>query len=179
MRAIGVAPVALLGAAALALTAPAATAYAVTSGGAPGATGYTVAPSVIAPGGQVTLAARGCLTTATASSGIFDSVTIPRGGSASAMVDWDAKPGASYEVSFICNTSPTSTAEIGLAISAPTPTPTPTPGSTAIAPNGLQGDLGGIGRMNAAQLVGGTALAVAATTGAVFVVRRRNERYSH
>ncbi|WP_406423738.1 hypothetical protein OH809_04550 [Streptomyces sp. NBC_00873] len=175
MRAIGVAPVALLGAAALALTAPAATAYAVTSGGAPGATGYTVAPSVIAPGGQVTLAARGCLTTATASSGIFDSVTIPRGGSASATVDWDAKPGASYEVSFICNTSPTSTAEIGLTISAPTPTP----GSTAIAPNGVQGDLGGIGRMNAAQLVGGTALAVAATTGAVFVVRRRNERYSH
>lgn len=130
---------------------------------------------MIAPGGQVTLAARGCLTTATASSGIFDSVTIPRGGSASATVDWDAKPGASYEVSFICNTSPTSTAEIGLTISAPTPTP----GSTAIAPNGVQGDLGGIGRMNAAQLVGGTALAVAATTGAVFVVRRRNERYSH
>ncbi|MFG2561479.1 hypothetical protein [Streptomyces sp. NPDC048496] len=176
MRAIGVAPVSLLGATALALTAPAATSYAVTSGGTPGATGYTVAPSVIAPGGQVTLAARGCLTTATASSGIFDSVTIPRGGSASATVDWDAKPGASYEVSFICNTSPTSTAEIGLAISAPTPTP----GSTAIAPNGVPGDLGGgIGRMNAAQLVGGTALAVAATTGAVFVVRRRNERYSH
>ncbi|MEW2486074.1 hypothetical protein, partial [Streptomyces sp. NPDC048411] len=159
MRTIGVAPVALLGAATLALTAPAATAYAVTSGGAPRATGYTVAPSVIAPGGQVTLAARGCLTTATASSGIFDSVTIPRGGSASATVDWDAKPGASYEVSFICNTSPTSTAEIDLAISASTP------GSTAIAPNGVQGDLGGIGRMNAAQLVGGTAVAVAATTG--------------
>ncbi|MFI6059668.1 hypothetical protein [Streptomyces sp. NPDC051286] len=131
---------------------------------------------MIARGGLVTLAARGCLTTATASSGIFDSVTIPRGGSASATVDRDAKPGASYEVSFICNTSPTSTAEIRLAISAPTPTP----GSTAIAPNGVQGDLGGgIGRMNAAQLVGGTAVAVAATTGAVFVVRRRNERYSH
>ncbi|MFB6780771.1 hypothetical protein ACFCX0_25860 [Streptomyces sp. NPDC056352] len=176
MRAIGVAPVALLGAAAFALTAPAASAYAVTSGGAPGATGYTVAPSVIAPGGQVTRAARGCPTTATASSSIFDSVTIPRGGSASATVERDAKPGASYEVSFICNTSPTSTAEIGLTISAGTPST----GSTALAPNGVQGDLGGgIGRMNAAQLVGGTALAVAATTGAVFVVRRRNERYSH
>ncbi|MEV0489848.1 hypothetical protein [Streptomyces atratus] len=176
MRPIGVAPVALLGAAALALTAPATTSYAETSGGAPGATGYTVAPSVIAPGGQVTLAARGCPTTATASSGIFDSVTIPRGGSASATVDWDAKPGAAYEVTFICNTSPTSTAEIGLTISANIPTA----GSTTIAPNGVQGGLGGgVGRMNAAQLVGGTALAVAATTCAVFVVRRRNERYSH
>ncbi|MGW1089354.1 hypothetical protein ACWD4L_24305 [Streptomyces sp. NPDC002596] len=78
-------------------------------------------------------------------------------------------------MSFICNTSPPSTAEIGLTISAGTPST----GATALVPNGVQGDLGGIGRMNAAQLVGGTALAVAATTGAVFVVRRRNERYSH
>lgn len=70
MRAIRVAPVALLGAAALALTGPAVTAYAATAGGpSGGGNGYTVTPSVVAPGGKVTLAARGCSTTATASSG--------------------------------------------------------------------------------------------------------------
>ncbi|WP_406385570.1 hypothetical protein [Streptomyces sp. NBC_01618] len=59
MRAIGVAPVALLGVAVLALTAPAATAWAETSGGASSATGYTVTPSVIVPGSQVALVAPG------------------------------------------------------------------------------------------------------------------------
>src|SRR5690242_10829372 len=104
MRAIRVAPVALLGAAALALTGPAVTAYAATAGGpSGGGNGYTVTPSVVAPGGKVTLAARGCSTTATASSGVFDTVTIPMNGSAQATVDWDAKPGAAYEVTFICN----------------------------------------------------------------------------
>ncbi|MFF2327405.1 MULTISPECIES: hypothetical protein [unclassified Streptomyces] len=69
MRAIGVAPVALLGAAVLPLTSPAATACAGTSGGASSATGYTVTPSVIAPGSQDVLAARGCSTTTTTGSG--------------------------------------------------------------------------------------------------------------
>ncbi|WP_406499590.1 hypothetical protein OG936_33095 [Streptomyces sp. NBC_00846] len=78
MRAIGVAPVALLGVAVLALTSPAATPWAETSGGASSATGYTVTPSVIMPGSQVALAARGCsttATTATAGSGVVDTVT--------------------------------------------------------------------------------------------------------
>ncbi|MFD4777172.1 hypothetical protein ACFWNU_25455, partial [Streptomyces sp. NPDC058427] len=65
MRAIRVTPVALLGAAALALTAPAVTAYAATSGGpSNGGSGYTVTPSVIAPGGPVCRAAHRCSTTA-------------------------------------------------------------------------------------------------------------------
>lgn len=179
MRPIGVAPVALLGATALALTAPAATAHAAMSREAPSATRPIVAPSVVAPGGQVTLAARGCSKAATASSGVFDSITIPSGGTAAATVDWDAKPGAAYEVTFICNTSPTSTAKIRLTISAGNPTPT---GSTTIAPGGVQGGLGGIGgigRMSSAEVVGGTALAVAATTGTLFVVRRRKEIRRH
>ncbi|MFD5059725.1 hypothetical protein [Streptomyces sp. NPDC058394] len=175
MRPIGVAPVALLGAAALALTAPAATAHAAMSKEAPSATRPIVAPSVVAPGGQVTLAARGCSKAATASSGVFDSITIPSGGTAAATVDWDAKPGAAYEVTFICNTSPTSTAKIRLTISAGNPTPT----STTIARHSVQGGLGGIGRMSSAEVVGATALAVVATTGAVFVVRRRKESRHH
>ncbi|MEU6924376.1 hypothetical protein [Streptomyces sp. NPDC046631] len=95
MRAIRVAPVALLGAAALVLTAPAATACAVTSGGASSATGFTATPSVITPGSQVVLAARGCPTTAIAGSGVFDTVTLPRGGSVAATVDLDRRHGES------------------------------------------------------------------------------------
>ncbi|MFG2629102.1 hypothetical protein [Streptomyces sp. NPDC048473] len=177
MRAIGVAPVALLGAAALALTAPAAIAYAETSGGASSATGYTVTPSVIAPGSQVTLAARGCSTTATAGSGVFDTVTIPRGGAVAATVDWDAKPGAAYEVTFICNTSPGSTAKAGLTVGAASGAPTT---GTPVSSAGAEGGLGGsVDRMNAAEIAAGTALAVVTATGTIYVVRERKESRPH
>ncbi|WP_329539434.1 hypothetical protein [Streptomyces sp. NBC_01358] len=184
MRAIRVTPVALLGAAALALTAPAVTAYAATTGGpSTNGSGYTVTPSVIAPGGQVTLAARGCSTTATASSGVFDTVSIPQGGTGRATVDSDAKPGATYEVTFTCNTSPVSTATVNLTISAATSTPTTSSTSSAVStasPAGVQGGLGGsIDSMDSGEIVAGTALAVAAATGTVFVVRRRKENRSH
>lgn len=184
MRAIRVTPVALLGAAALALTAPAVTAYAATTGGPSNSgSGYTVTPSVIAPGGQVTLAAKGCSTTATASSGVFDTVTIPQGGTGRATVDSDAKPGAAYEVTFTCNTSPVSTAKVNLTISAATSTPTTSSTSSAVStasPAGVQGGLGGsIDSMDSGEIVAGTALAVAAATGTVFVVRRRRENRSH
>ncbi|MFF2410743.1 hypothetical protein [Streptomyces sp. NPDC058092] len=177
MRAIGVAPVALLGAAVLALTAPAATAWAETSGGASSATGYTVTPSVIAPGSQVGLAARGCSTTATAGSGVFDTVTIPRGGTAAATVDRDARPGAVYQVTFICNTSPGVTAKVGLTVGTPSAAPT---ASAPVAPAGVRGGLGGdIGRVNAAEIAAGTALAVVTATGTIYVVRQRKESRPH
>ncbi|MFJ8849844.1 hypothetical protein [Streptomyces sp. NPDC102437] len=178
MRAIGVAPVALLGAAALALTAPSAAAYGTTSGGASSATGFTVTPSVIAPGSQVTLAARGCSTTATAGSAVFDTVTIPAGGTRAATVDWDARPGASYEVTFICSTSPDPTAKSGLTIAAaPAPAGATRP---AAAPAGAQGGLGGgIGTMNTVQIAVGAASAVAVVAGSALVARRRRERRSH
>ncbi|MFJ1678064.1 hypothetical protein ACIODT_24200 [Streptomyces sp. NPDC088251] len=177
MRAIGAAPVALLGAAVLTLTAPAATASAETSGGASSATGYTVTPSVIAPGSQVTLAARGCSTTATAGSGVFDTVTIPRGGTAAATVDRDARPGAAYEVTFICNTSPGATAKAGLTVGTPSAAPT---ASAPVAPAGARGGIGGgIDRMNTAQVAAGTALAVVTATVTIYVVRLRKESRPH
>lgn len=184
MRAIRVTPVALLGAAALALTAPAVTAYAATTGGPSNSgSGYTVTPSVVVPGGQVTLAAKGCSTTATASSGVFDTVTIPRNGTGRVTVDRDAKPGAAYEVTFVCNTSPSSTARVNLTISAATSTPTTSSTSSPVSsasPAGVQGGLGGsIDSMNSGEIVAGTALAVAAAAGTVFVVRRRRENRSH
>ncbi|WP_327271376.1 hypothetical protein OG609_03430 [Streptomyces sp. NBC_01224] len=177
MRAIGAAPVALLGAAALALTAPAATAYAATSGGASSATGYTVTPSVIVPGSQVILAARGCSTTATAGSGVFDTVTIPRGAAVATTVDRDAKPGAAYEVTFICNTSPGSTAKAGLTVRAASDAPAT---STPASPAGVQGGLGGsVDRMNAAEIAAGTALAVVTATGTIYVIRERKGSRPH
>ncbi|MFF9568739.1 hypothetical protein [Streptomyces sp. NPDC014685] len=171
MRSIRVAPVALFGAAALALTAPAAFASVASSGGASSATGYTVTPSVIAPGGQVTLAARGCSATATAGSGVFDTVTIPAGGSAAATVDRDAEPGASHEVTFICGAPPGTTAKVRLTVAAASRAPTT---GSAVAPAGVRGGLGG-GGPSTAELVAGTVLAVAATTGAVHMARRRGE----
>ena len=102
MRAIRVASAALLGITALALTAPVAIAR---DDGTRDITsfGFDVSPTTIAAGGRVTVSVNGCKSDAKVSSGVFDTVTIPRGqGSATAIVDWDAKPGAVYEVTFQC-----------------------------------------------------------------------------
>ena len=107
MRAIRVASAALLGISALALAAPAAVAK---GDGNHNITpfGFSVLPSTIAAGGQVTLQvdrdSGGCKGSVTVSSGVFDTVRISPGqSSATAMVDWDARPGAVYQVTFTCN----------------------------------------------------------------------------
>ncbi|MFI6638439.1 hypothetical protein [Streptomyces sp. NPDC050504] len=175
MRTIRTTGAALLGCAALALTAPAATA----------ADGAVVTPSTIAAGGKVTLSAPGCAVDATASSGIFDTATVPAGGSAVVTVDWDAKPGAAYAVAFDCSGTK-STAQLTVAGGSSAPTTS----STAVAPAtrspasasplAVRGGLGGsVGGMDAGELAAGTALVVAAATGVVFAVRRRNEGRQH
>ncbi|WP_175409663.1 hypothetical protein [Streptomyces sp. TRM64462] len=174
MRAIGAASAALLGAAALALTAP--TAAAVDS--------FVITPSTVAPGGRVTLSAPGCSGTAMASSGVFDTVTIPAGGSAVATVDWDARRGAVYTVSFTCAGGAPGTAQLTIArapTTSSTAVPTVTRTATVIAtPSGVRGGLGGsVGGWNAGELVAGTALVVAAATGVVYVMRRRAENRRH
>ncbi|MEV6505159.1 hypothetical protein [Streptomyces sp. NPDC051642] len=107
MRAIRVASAALLGISALALSAPVAVAK---GDGNHNITpfGFSVQPSTIAAGGQVTLQLDrdqgGCKGSATVSSGVFDTVRISPGqSSATAMVDWDARPGAVYQVTFTCD----------------------------------------------------------------------------
>ncbi|MFJ1968018.1 hypothetical protein ACIO93_05055 [Streptomyces sp. NPDC087903] len=103
MRAIRAASAALLGVSALALSAPAAVAddhYVMSNG-------YSVLPSTVAAGGQVVLQvdrdASGCKGSVTISSGVFDTVTIPpRSSVTTAGVDWDARPGAVYRVTFTC-----------------------------------------------------------------------------
>lgn len=100
MRAIRVVSAALLGVSALAMTAPAAQAQGDNSG-----FWASVRPTTVVPGEHVRLRATGCEQSVTVSSGVFDTVTIPRGRTTAwARVDRDAGPGAVYEVSFYCGT---------------------------------------------------------------------------
>lgn len=184
MRAIRAASTALLGAAALALAAPAA----VAADGAPApntehrrakAPGdFVISPSTVAPGGRVTLSAPGCASTATASAGIFDTVTIPPGSSATATVDWDARRGAVYTVAFNCTGGITDTVDLTIAGGA---TASPTISSTILTPpRGVRGGLGGsVDGMDAGTLAAGGGLVLAAAAGVVYVVRRRATGRQH
>ncbi|MFF4243152.1 hypothetical protein ACFYY2_01595 [Streptomyces sp. NPDC001822] len=176
MRAIRVAPVALLGAAAFLSMAPAASADSLTGGTSTPFT-PTITPSTVAPGGSVTLGAMGCAGDATAFSGVFDTTTIPRGRSATAMVDREARRGAVYEVTFRCGTT---TRSANLTISgSTTPTTTPTTSSTA-SPAGVLGGLGGsVDTMDPAEIAAGSALVATAAAGAVYVLRRRRTGSQH
>lgn len=174
MRAIRVAPVALLATAGLTLMAPVAAAQTVLGGTSTSFT-PTISPKSVAPGGKVTLGALGCTTQATAMSGVFDTTTIPAGRSATATVDWDAKRGAVYEVTFRCG-NVTRTADLTIT----RVTSSPTISSTAIAPSGVLGGLGGsAGTMDPAEIAAGTALVLAAATGTVLALRRRRDKRLH
>ncbi|AWI32272.1 hypothetical protein [Streptomyces tirandamycinicus] len=184
MRAIPVASAALMGAAALALTLP--TAAADTADGAGGSVrkqpfSFAVTPSTVAPGGTVTLGVSGCGTTATASSGVFDTVTIPPRQTATARVDLDARRGAVYSVQFTCNNQ-TGTTDLTISGGGAA---TPTTRSTSTAaprpqPQGVKGGLGGsIGGMNAVEITAGVGLVLAASGGVVYVVRRRSGSRLH
>ncbi|MCH0539742.1 hypothetical protein I3F58_09230 [Streptomyces sp. MUM 203J] len=171
MRATGAASAALLGAAAFALTTPT-TAAAQES--------FTVSPSTVSPGGRVTLSAPGCPGTAMASAAVFDTVTIPAGGSATATVDWDARRGTVYTVSFTCAGGAPGTARLTIA-RAPTTSSTAVPTRTVtVTPSGVRGGLGGsVGGWNAGELAGGAALVAAATAGTVLIIRRRAVNRRH
>lgn len=185
MRAIRVAPLALLGASALTLLAPSA-AHAAPDG-ASSTFNPTISPSVIAPGGRVTLGAGGCTGETTVSSGIFDTVTIPSGSTtATAIVDTDARRGAVYAVTFACGSTGTSRnvnlTITGGATSTPVPTPTtvPTASSTTLVPGGVRGGLGGSsGTTDTVEVAVGAALVVAAASGALYFARRRTTDRRH
>ncbi|MEV7085259.1 hypothetical protein AB0O07_05040 [Streptomyces sp. NPDC093085] len=183
MRAICATAAALLGVASLALTAPTATA-AVDGGTTP--FGFTVTPRTVGPGGRVTLGVTNCATSATASSPVFDTVTIPSGRTAAATVDWDAKRGAVYQVSFSCNGA-TGRTTLTIASAAATPAasraPTasrapatsraPVVAATTATPAGVRGGLGGsVGGVSTGELTAGAALVAAAVAGTVWTVRR-------
>jgi hypothetical protein len=121
MRAIRVASAVLLGAGALTSCVPAAGAAIRTD------FGFGVEPSTVAPGGKVTLRVErndACRGEAAVNSPVFDLVTIPPEESrATAVVDWDAKRGAVYDVQFECDES-SGTARLTIAGGSPTHHPT-------------------------------------------------------
>ncbi|MFF4233497.1 hypothetical protein [Streptomyces sp. NPDC001820] len=180
MRAIRAASAALLGVASFTLTTPTAVATdnQVTS------PVFSVSPATVAPGGRVTLSASGCNTTATATSGVFDTVSIRLGSSTTAVVDSDARVGGQYSVQFNCPGQGTGSFNITIAGGRSTPTigstATTAATTTATAPGAVRGGLGGsIAGLNAGQLAAGTALVVAAATATIFLVRRRAEGRRH
>ncbi|MER5813635.1 hypothetical protein ABT143_36600 [Streptomyces sp. NPDC002033] len=101
--------------------------------------GFAITPSTVAPGGQAVLSVTGCAAAyATASSGVFDTVSIARGQTARVTVDRDSRRGAQYSVSFTCNgeTGSTDLTIAGGSASKPTTSSTSgprTPASTAPA----------------------------------------------
>lgn len=172
MRAIRVASAALLGVTALTLTAPEAVASDGTGNNIT-SFGFSVLPTTIAAGGHVTLSVTGCNQSATVSSGVFDPVTIPRGrGSATAMVDWDAKPGAVYDVTFQCGHE-TGIADLAIATGRTNPTPAPVPVPVPV-PQGVQaGEGGSIAGFDLKEIGLGAALIAGSLGTAWYLTRRR------
>ncbi|MFE5732954.1 hypothetical protein ACFQ7A_18865 [Streptomyces sp. NPDC056528] len=181
MRAIRAASTALSGVAAFALAAP----FAVATEGAPAprpqargakAPGdFVVSPSIVSPGGRVTLSAPGCASTATAAAGVFDTAVIAPGATATATVDLDVRPGSVYTVAFNCTGGVQDTVDLTIAGGA-TATATPTIRSTILTtPRGVQGGLGGSvdDGVGPVELAAGGALVLAAAGGVFYVVRRR------
>ncbi|MEU9105721.1 hypothetical protein AB0D54_15335 [Streptomyces xanthophaeus] len=182
-----------------ALVAPAATAATAAEAGTRQVTsfGFTLTPATVAPGGQVVLAVSGCdAAFATASSGVFDTVSIERGKTARVTVDRDARRGAQYSVSFTCNgengsadltiaggtsTPTTSSTRTATATAAPVPVPARSAGSP-VAPSarGVRGGLGGsVTGLDPAELAAGTGLFLAAAGGSAYALRRRSAGRSH
>jgi hypothetical protein len=170
MRAIRVASAALLGVTTLGCSVPSALAT-----GDENITpyGFSVLPSTIAAGGQITLRVDrdrgGCKGTVTVSSGVFETVSIrPGHSSGTAVVDWDAKVGAVYRVTFTCDGVSGST---DLAIAGGRPDgPTPAP---VTPPHGVHaGEGGSLGGFDLKEIGLGTAL-IAGSIGAAYRLSRR------
>ncbi|MFE3556267.1 hypothetical protein ACFXKW_15575 [Streptomyces sp. NPDC059193] len=147
--------------------------------------GFSITPSTVAPGGQTVLAVTGCTAAyATASSGVFDTVSIARGQTVRVTVDRDARRGAVYSVSFTCN-GETGSADLTIAGGTTRPTTsstrTATPNATVTtSARGVQGGLGGsVAGMDPVQLGAGAALFLAAAAGTAYSLRRRGSRRGH
>ncbi|MFI8451299.1 hypothetical protein [Streptomyces erythrochromogenes] len=156
--------------------------------------GFTLTPSTVAPGGQVVLAVSACNAAySTASSGVFDTVSIARGQSVRATVDRDARRGAVYSVSFTCNgetgsadltiaggtTVPTTSSTRTATATAPATTPATVPATTTSA-RGVRGGLGGsVAGMDPVELGAGAGLFLAAAGATAYALRRRASGRGH
>ncbi|MEU9305388.1 hypothetical protein [Streptomyces sp. NPDC048269] len=153
--------------------------------------GFAITPSTVAPGGQTVLSVSGCNAAySTASSGVFDTVSIARGQTARVTVDRDARRGAVYSVSFTCNgetgsadltiaggtTRPTTSSTTGAARGFPTVT-APAPTSSTL---GVRGGLGGsVAGTDPVEFGAGAGLFLAAAGGTAYALRRRANSRGH
>ncbi|WP_251072517.1 hypothetical protein [Streptomyces sp. ISL-43] len=206
MGAIRTSPIARLGAAAAStvlVLGPVAAPVASAAEAAPITSfGFTLTPSTVAPGGQVVLSVTGCNAAfATASSGVFDTVSIERGKTVRVTVDRDARRGALYSVSFTCN-GETGSADLTIAGGTTRPTTSSTAGTrtgssagtsagtgrsagtgtgasrgTAL---GVRGGLGGsVAGLDPMELGAGAGLVLGGLVGLGFALRRRDIRRVH
>ncbi|QNS02906.1 hypothetical protein [Streptomyces xanthii] len=130
-----------------------------------------ITPTTVAAGGQITLTSHGCDRRTEVTAGIFDTVSIGKGGgSASATVDWDAKPGAVYPVTFSCKRGPTRTLHLTVAGGRPIePTPEPIHQGHGVRA-GIGGSLGGL---DMKEIGLGSALILGSLATAYHLARRR------
>ncbi|MHC5256659.1 hypothetical protein ACYSUO_02130 [Streptomyces sp. UC4497] len=161
MHAIRAASAAAISLAALSLTAPAATADDSES------FRPSISPTTIAAGGKVTLSASGCAGKTEVSAGIFDSVTISPGeGPRTVPVDWEAKQGAAYTVTFTCDGGQPRRVDLTIATGRPDSSPSP-------VPQGVKAGIGGsAGGLDVQEVALGGAL-IAGALGTAYVVARR------
>ncbi|MFI5664327.1 hypothetical protein [Streptomyces sp. NPDC051684] len=159
MHAIRAASAAVLSLPALTLIAPSAVAE---DGFRP-----SISPTTIAAGGKVTLSASGCTGKTKVTAGIFDSVKIgPDEGPRSVDVDWDAKQGAAYTVTFVCDGGQPRRADLTIATGRPDSSPSP-------VPQGVKAGIGGsAGGLDLREVALGGAL-IAGALGTAYVVARR------
>ncbi|MET8504961.1 hypothetical protein ABZV60_09945 [Streptomyces sp. NPDC004787] len=133
--------------------------------------GFSVTPSTVAPGGTVTLKADGCqVPTVKVESGVFDTVTLNEGHQGTATVDFDAKVGAQYEITFDCKGERGTTTLTIADGGGHRPAPTTGPHKGVKAGFGSGGGDGGIG---ATEAVTGGVLIAGALGAAVVLMRRR------
>lgn len=208
MGAIRTSPSALLGAAAtgaVLVLGPVAAAPASAAEAAPITSfGFAITPSTVAPGGQTVLSVTGCNAAfATASSGVFDTVSIERGKTVRVTVDRDARRGAQYSVSFTCNgetgsadltitggtskptTSSTAGTRTGNGTSAGTTSGTGTgtgtgTGASRRATQGVRGGFGGsVAGLDPLEVAAGGGLVLGGLVGLGYALRRRDIRRIH
>ncbi|MEU6866915.1 hypothetical protein ABZ924_27270 [Streptomyces sp. NPDC046876] len=155
--------------------------------------GFALTPSTVDPGGQTVLSVTGCdAAYATVSSGVFDTVSIPRGQTARVRVDRDVRRGAVYSVTFTCN-GENGSADLTIAggTSRPTtsstssawalPRPVGPAGTATVAARGaslgVRGGLGGSAAgMDPWELCAGGGLFLVATGATAYALRRRATR---
>ncbi|MFB8267165.1 MULTISPECIES: hypothetical protein [unclassified Streptomyces] len=127
-----------------------------------------MSPQTVSPGGTVTINATKCQTpTVRVTAPVFDDVTLNAGRSATAKVSPDAKPGAQYDVTFDCK-GERGTAKLTIAAGGARP-------STPTVPRGVEaGDGGSLSRLDATQLLAGTALVAGAVGAGAYAARRRS-----